>query len=108
MSTVSLKAGDTLSLPVLYSDSAGTPINLTGYTVAAQIRSADGSDLIGSLTATLANQGSSPGVVTLSATAAATALWTTGTFVCDIKFTVSGTVSRSSTFTVIVDRAVTA
>ena len=106
--SVSTKAGDTFSMDGLYSDASDVPINLTGYTVTSQIKRQNSLDLIGSLTATLANQTTSPGVFTLSATATATALWATGTFVCDVKFVNGSTVERSVTFSVVVNPAVTA
>lgn len=70
-----LEQGATFSRQITWKDSTGTPINLTGYTVTGSIRKSFASNsTIASFTCTNANQGSSPGVFTLSLTATQTAL----------------------------------
>lgn len=82
MSTI--KRGDTLAL----SGNAGVTFNgatvtdYTGWSVASQLRTAVGV-LVADLTATL----SALGVVTISASAATTALWSPGSYEVDIQFT---------------------
>jgi hypothetical protein len=89
------KRGDTLTWNCTYKDSAGVPINLTGYTVRAQIRDATEVQLV-ALTYTAANQGTSPGQFTLSATAAVTAAWAPGQYRCDIEYTDGSSTVRST------------
>lgn len=82
--------GATWSVVVTYKDSAGTPINLTGYTAAMQVRqqysSAD-ADL--TLTSPSGGIVITPltGVVTITMTAAQTAALEEGYYVYDVELT---------------------
>jgi len=96
------KRGKTLSWPCLYAPS-GTPVNLTGATIASQLRTADGT-LIANLTATLADQTASTGAFTLSY-ASSTADFPLGEAYFDVRITLSGVIDYSDTGVInIVDR----
>lgn len=75
-------AGDTLEqgvrINVRNEDGSHSPADLTGWTVAAKLRTARTKVAVAGLSATLANQSTDPGVVLLKATSATTATWTTG------------------------------
>lgn len=89
-----VKRGDTMAITVTRTESDGTtPINLTGYTVASQMRR--GTVAI-TLTAAVTN--AAAGVVTLSAAAAVTELWTPGLYACDVEYTAGSDVQSSDTF----------
>lgn len=99
MARLAHKRGDTLSVYADYTADA-VAVNLTGYTVTAMVRKRNATDTTPyTLTCTLANQGTSPGRVTLSATAAETALWVVGEYVCDIQYVSGGgAVTSTETF----------
>ena len=96
MNVISHKRGDTLTLGLLWEE-GGSAIDLTGYTVAAQIRTRT-DVLIAALTVTVADQTTQRGRFTITATATATAAWPIGSFECDIQFTIAGVVTSSETF----------
>lgn len=68
-----IEQGATFSLQVTWKDSTGTPINLTGYTISGKLKKkVTDSASLASFTCTPANQGTSPGVFTISLSATTT------------------------------------
>lgn len=102
------KRGDTLEIACTET-AAGVPVDLTGYTVAAQVRTRAGDELVDTATVTLADQGTSPGEFTVTVAAARTALWEPGRELdLDIQYTApGGTVWSSGTISITVVRDVT-
>lgn len=91
--SIIIKRGDTIRWPVLYEDSAGTPVNLTGYGIKAHvIRAFDRVD-VATLTPTLADQGTSPGQFELLLTDTSSL---SGAHVVDVRFTEPDTDSVST------------
>lgn len=82
--------GATWSVVVTYKDSTGTPINLTGYTAAMQVRQQYNSDTA-ELTLTSPSNGivitPLTGVVTITMTALQTAALAEGYYVYDVELT---------------------
>jgi hypothetical protein len=99
------KRGSTFAVVVMATDDAtGDPYDLTGCTIASQLR-----DSLGNLVATLTAAPASgfPGAVLLS-TAEATTAWPLSLLSCDVQVTESdGTISATETFTVQVVQQVT-
>lgn len=85
--------GATWSVTVLYKDSSGTAINLTGYTAAMQVRQ-NYSSADADLTLTTSNGGiaitGNTGTVVITMTAAQTAALEEGYYVYDVELTSSG------------------
>lgn len=82
--------GDSFALTIAVKATAGgAASDLTGWTVAAQLRKPsrtnDRGALMEALTVTIADP--TTGVIVLSATAAQTALWTVGAAEFDVQFT---------------------
>ena len=85
--TIQRKRGDAFELECTES-ADGVPVNLTGYTVASQIRTLAGDELVDTATITLADQGTSPGVFTLYVAKERTRLWEPGrNLAFDVEFT---------------------
>lgn len=83
----------TFSTTVNVEDSAGAAVNLSGYTVASQIRKSYYSSTANNFTATVT--GTANGEITLAMTAANTALLTPGRYLYDLVITApSGTKTR--------------
>ena len=87
MAQIYHKRGDTFSLTCTWTDSSGTAIDLTGYTVESQVRA---TSFVDTLTVTVTDAAN--GVFTLSATATATADWPAtnsllSRLYCDVQFT---------------------
>lgn len=82
MAEITHKKGDTLEWVVTLTENA-VAVNITNFTIRAQIRQK--TTLIATLTTTVTD--ASGGIFSLTATAASTATWTTGTHSCDIEFT---------------------
>jgi hypothetical protein len=101
MATFTIKRGGTLLLALLLSDTSGNPIDLTGVTIAAQLRDA-GSSLVEQLTITPA---ADVGAAVIEATDTAT--WPIGRLLCDIKVSFGGIVLVTDTFAVRVIQEVT-
>lgn len=98
MATITHKQGDTLDW-VLTLTEGGAPVDITDWTIVAQIRASD--TLIASLTVTVVDAAN--GQFRLSATAAATDSWTAGSHSCDIEITDdSSNVFSTETFTVVI------
>lgn len=97
------KRGDPFLLTVTRRDDAGAIVNLSGMTAASKMRS-------GLAEIVLDAQVTNPagGVVTLSASAAATALWTPGLYSSDVEYRVDGlSIGSSETFEILVVEDVT-
>lgn len=107
MDTLSIKKGDTLSILCQRVDESGTPINLTGYTIASSVRTTQGfSEALSVLVVNNAN-----GQFSLNQTATNTANWpvsksvdgtiTSKNFLyCDVQYTLGSTVESSITFVI--------
>jgi hypothetical protein len=89
--------GSNWNLNVIYKDSAGVVINLTGYTAAMQLRQNYNSDTA-ELTLSTSNGGivitGAQGKLVLAATAAQTAALDAGYYVYDLEITSGGVVTR--------------
>lgn len=91
MLVIAHKVGDTFYRACVES-ADGAPLDLTGYTLAAQVRTAAKGTLVCAMTVTKdADQGANPGVFTLLVAAADTAEWTPGVRLAfDVQFTSGG------------------
>ena len=102
--TTNHKRGDTFSRIVLVTE-AGVPMDLSGYTVASEVRTIDYA-LVDALTIDMTN--ASLGQIGISE--ADTSAWPLSDIerplLCDVKF-VSGDTNRTETFGIIVEREVT-
>lgn len=86
MQSFPFKRGDDLLIPCLEAIE-GVGVNLTGYTVRAQVRTAK-DELVADMTVTLGDQGVSPGTFTLAVPKATTATWEPGrTLAFDVEYT---------------------
>lgn len=93
------KRGDTLAWGCAYTDDAGQPINLTGYSIASQIRHPNGTE-IATLEVTI-DDPRTQGTFLLGASEATTAGWLPGLYRCDVQFTSpGGEVYSTDTFNV--------
>ena len=106
-----IEQGATLSLPIVWKDSSGTVINITGYTARMQVRQSVNSSTV-LLSATTENGklviDGSLGKVTISLSAADTAAITWHTGVYDLELVSSGgVVTRLLEGAVVVSREVT-
>lgn len=107
MATIYHKKGDTLSYSCSWKDSSGAAINLTGYTLASQVRA---TSFVDTLTVTVTDAVN--GLFSLSATATQTATWpvTDGalsSLFCDVQFTLGSTVVSTDTFQIIIAQDIT-
>jgi hypothetical protein len=107
MADISHKKGDTLSYACSWKDSSGVAINLTGYTLACQVRA---TNFVDTLTTTVTSAVN--GLFTLSATATQTATWpvTDGSLsrlFCDVQFTVGAVVVSTETFQIVIVQDIT-
>lgn len=94
-SDLDIDAGATFVEEVTFLDSAGAPVNLTGYTAAMKIRPTAESDTV-SLALTQASGlslGGAAGTVLITITAAQTTALASGNFVYDLKVTSAGGVA---------------
>ena len=108
MTQIYHKRGDTLSLSCVWKDSAGTPINLTGYTVACQVKAVN---FVDTLTVTVTSAAN--GAFTISRSATGTSSWPVtdsqaSRLFCDIQFTSGSLVTSTETFQIIVLEDITA
>jgi len=82
-----MEQGATFSLPLVYQDSTGTPVDLTTYTAILQVRKNPSSPVI--LELSTANGGitlgGALGTITLNAAATATSLLPAGEYFYDLK-----------------------
>ena len=96
MATITHKQGDTLDWVITLTD-GGVAVDLTSWSIRAQIRSGD--TLIASLTVTVVS--AATGLFRLSATPVQTDAWSAGQHSCDIEFVDdSSNVFSTETFTV--------
>lgn len=89
--------GSLWSVVLVYTDSNNTPVNLTGYTAAMQLRQ-NYNSTTADLTLTTANGGISivgaTGTITITATAVQTGLLDPGFYVYDLELTSGSNISR--------------
>jgi phage tail sheath gpL-like len=89
--------GSVWTVVLVYTDSNNTPVNLTGYTAAMQLRQNYNSE-VANLTLTTANGGISivgaTGTITINATATQTGLLDPGFYVYDLELTSGSNISR--------------
>ena len=89
--------GSVWSVVLVYTDSNNTPVNLTGYTAAMQLRQNYNSE-VADLTLTTANGGitivGATGTITITATAVQTGLLDPGFYVYDLELTSGSNISR--------------
>jgi hypothetical protein len=110
MSAITIKAGDTFSLPMTW-ESGGAPVDLTGYAIASQVRRRSDTSAetpVDELTCEAdADQATNPGQFVVSATATMTASWPVAVLDCDVRFTSASGVVHTDTFEIQVARAIT-
>lgn len=89
--------GSVWSVVLVYTDSNNTPVNLTGYTAAMQLRQNYNSE-VADLTLTTENGGISivgaTGTITITATAVQTGALDPGFYVYDLELTSGSNISR--------------
>lgn len=89
--------GSIWSVVLVYTDSNNTPVNLTGYTAAMQLRQ-NYNSATADLTLTTANGGiaivGATGTITITATATQTGLLDAGFYVYDLELTSGSNISR--------------
>lgn len=98
-SAVTVKRGETFNLAWTLTDEAGNPVDVTGATATSAIASADGT-FVAPITATI----SPPNQVALTSN---TTAWPIGTFDCDVRILLAGTVFLTDTTVVTVEKPVT-
>ena len=96
MTATVIKRGDTLTWLCAFTDDDGEAIDLTGATFDCDVARAVGGTT-DQMTVTLTE--AAAGLVTLSRTAAQTALWSPGLYRTDIRWTIGGGVTTTETFT---------
>jgi len=89
---ITLDQGSTFVLQVTLEQPAGTPINLSGYTVRSQIRKSYSDTLIGAFTCALVTPAS--GIFQMALTATQTKLLTEAEYVYDVEISIGSTVTR--------------
>ena len=88
ISNIFIDQGATFTTTVTVTDSSGSAVNLSGYSVAAQIRKTFLSASATAFTASISN--ASSGEITISLTPTQTAALEAGRFVYDVVITASG------------------
>ena len=88
ISNIFIDQGATFTTTVTVTDANGDAVNLSGYSVAAQIRKTFLSSTATSFTATISN--ASSGEITISLSPTQTAALEAGRFVYDVVITASG------------------
>jgi hypothetical protein len=96
-----LKQGASLALTVAFFDDYGNPLDLTGATVACQVR--DPTNLLVA-TPTLAV---TPTAGTVALSVPDTSAWPIGLLRCDVRLSIAGTTNFSDTFGILIEPAVT-
>lgn len=86
---IELKRGDTLQVDVLWSQSNGTPVNLTGYTARMQVRPqpGDGAPILDLTSGSGITLGGSAGTIAATAPPATTRTFAPGEYVYDLELT---------------------
>lgn len=97
LQTAPFKRGDTFSLKCTWKQN-GVPTDITGLTIASQLRSASGA-LIATLTVAPDDQIANPGAYALVASGS-TARWPLGDALCDIQIDDQGIDRSSDTFAI--------
>jgi len=111
MLAIEHKRGATFSYDAAVTDeTTGAAVDLTGYTVTAQLRSRVGLALVATATVTLADQSTRPGVFAVTVDAATTATWTAGdVLLTDVRLVEpGGAVHATQTISITVVERVTA
>lgn len=104
MATINHKRGDTFELTCSL-ENGGNDVNITGWTVAAQLRQSDDT-LVQSLTVTVTD--AAAGEFTITAANTETDDWPIAALEVDVEFTeTDGSVSSSDTFTINVIKDIT-
>lgn len=104
MAEIAHKRGDTFELTCSL-ENGGNPVDITGWTVAAQLRKGDDT-LVQSVTVTVTD--ASAGEFTVTAASTETDDWPIENLDIDVEFTeASGAVSSSETFTINVIKDIT-
>lgn len=104
MATITHKRGDTFELTCSL-ENGGNDVNITGWTVAAQLRQIDDT-LVQGMTVTVTD--AAAGEFTITAANTETDDWPIGNLEIDVEFTESdGSVSSSETFTIAVIKDIT-
>lgn len=104
MATINHKRGDTFELTCSL-ENGGNDVNITGWTVAAQLRQSDDT-LVQSLTVTVTD--AAAGEFTITAANTETDGWPIAALEVDVEFTeTDGSVSSSDTFTINVIKDIT-
>lgn len=99
MQEITFKRGDTFAANCTYQTTAGMAIDIGSHTIAARI--ADDESLADDLTVTVTD--AAAGQFTISATAAATALWPINTYArLDIEYTLGSAVQSTETLRVVI------
>lgn len=97
--SINFKRGDTLTIECTRRDADGTPVDLTGLTIASKVRNGGFED---TLTVTVVDAGA--GTFTLAQTATLTALWPISAewsdMLCDVEFVDGANVVSSETFAI--------
>ena len=88
ISNIFIDQGATFTTTVTVTDSSGSAVNLSGYSVAAQIRKTFLSASATAFTASISN--ASSGEITISLSSTLTAALEAGRFVYDVVITASG------------------
>ena len=88
ISNIFIDQGATFTTTVTVTDSSGSAVNLSGYSVAAQIRKTFLSASATAFTASISN--ASSGEITISLSSTQTAALEAGRFVYDVVITASG------------------
>ena len=102
MSVICIKLGQTLLLTAQCVQDDGTPVDITGVTLASQVQDANAS-LVATLTVTIVDAAN--GQFTLSAP---TADWPLGVLNCDVRYAQNGAIIFSQTFQFLVVPSITA
>lgn len=91
-----LEQGATFSLPLIYRDSDGNPVDLSTYTAALQVRKTPGGPVLFELTTENGGivLGTTDGTITLGRLATETALFPAGSYVYDLKLIVGLNATR--------------
>lgn len=100
---ITVKRGDTLAFIVRRTNEDGTPRTGESLNLKAQMRTSK-EVLIAEF---VIKETEVPGNYLFSISAIETALWTPGTYICDIEFTKDGVVESSDTFNIMVTKDVT-
>jgi hypothetical protein len=103
---INIRIGDTETISVAIQDSAGAPVNITGRTYAAQIRSTtDSSTVLATFTCAIVS--GAGGTLTASLSASTTAALTAGLGVWDLQETNGTTVTTLLAGSVTISQDVT-